>query len=108
MRSFRVEEQAKALRNKNNILFQGGVRPRQKTDRSSVRENQATEKRERLNNSIRQASAEIEEKVPDDVTKTITLPSISPLEPKVDIQPKPNDINSFSLARLRDFHVQRK
>jgi hypothetical protein len=108
MRSFRVEEQAKALRNKNNILFQGGVRPRQKTDRSSVRENQAAEKRERLNNSIRQASAEIEEKVPDDVPQTITLPSISPLEPKVDIQPKPNDINSFRLARLRDFHVQRK
>jgi hypothetical protein len=108
MRSFRVEEQAKAIRNKNKILHQSGARPRQNTDRSSVRENQAAEKRERLNNSISRASAEIEKKVPDDVPRTITLPSISPIEEKVDLQHKPNDINSFRLARLRDFHAQRK
>lgn len=108
MRSFRVEEQASAIRNKKGILSKTGVRINQKTDRSSVRENQAAEKRERLNNSIGQASAEIEGKGPDDMPRSITLPSISPIEPKVDIQPKSNDINSFRLARLRDFHAQRK
>ncbi len=108
MRSFRVEEQASAIRNKKRILSKTGVRINQKTDRSSVRENQAAEKRERLNNSIKQASAEIKKKGPDDMPRTINIPSISQLEPKVDIQPKPNDINSFRLSRLRDFNAQRK
>ncbi|HQS58351.1 MAG: hypothetical protein B7Y56_09740 [Gallionellales bacterium 35-53-114] len=108
MRSFRVEEQASAIRNKKRILSKTGVRANQKTDRSSVRENQAAEKRERLNNSLNRASAGNDAKVPDEIPRTITLPSITPLEDKVDVQPKTNDINSFRLARLRNFHAQRK
>ena len=66
MRSYRIEEQASAIRNKKKILSNAGVKPNQKTDRSSIRENQTAEKRERLNDSIRRASAETEKSVSDE------------------------------------------
>ena len=55
-RSSRIEEQANAARKKKRAMSNVGTSARQKTDRSSVRENQAAEKFEQLNNAALRAA----------------------------------------------------
>ena len=56
VRSLRVEEEAEASRTKKAAQSVAGVNPKPKTDRPSVRRNQANEKRQQLDMAVKRAS----------------------------------------------------
>lgn len=101
MRSSRVEEQENAIRKKKIAKSRSGARPNQKNDRSSVRINQAEEKRAQLDAAVLRASVE-EVRSPTDVTHVLSNVA------GIVEQPKVKNINALRLAKLRNLHAQRE
>jgi len=105
MRSSRDEEQASAIHKKKLAQSMVNAGPKPKTDRSSVRENQAEEERAQMDEAAKRASGETTPQSTYDITDSSNN---SPREANAAGQPIASDIDAFMLERLKNFHAQRK
>ena len=105
MRSTRDEEQASAIHKKKLAQSMANAGPKPKTDRSSVRANQAEEERVQMDDAAKRASGEITQKITYEV---LSSSNNSPSKAMAAGHTAGNDINADMRERLKNFHDQRK
>jgi hypothetical protein len=108
MHSFRVEQEAQASDDKKLAQSTEKTRPKPKTDRSSVRENQADERCAQLDGSVMRAFGDVEQISTDEVFTTVPDSKKIPKEIGVTERPKVNDITALRIENMKNFHAQRK
>lgn len=106
--SFRIEEQEEAIRKKKEARRRDGQMAKPKTDRSSVRGNQASEKRESLDKAVLRAFGM--ESLDEEIGHASSEPKedFSLVVKGEPITLKPGNIKNHLRGSLKRFHMERK